>query len=663
MWHKISIRWQLIALMSLALVLVMLSILLTDYFSDIKQRKALALEQAATLSHALEQDLVRAILDPKADTYSDISFRVSGFESVMMLSVFNDSEREVFRYVREAFDPKSHQISFSDLEQPVFSDRFLHTRQPLVVDGYQFGHMLFLIDLQQYRTGLREQLISKATIFATELVIALLLAWWISKNYTRPFSTLAKAMKSADVTQLAFPRAETNAENEIGTLYQGYNQLTGEIIKTTEHLKYLGEHDSLTGLMNRYAIEQQIELALQEGVFEQSVLMLFDIDQFKLVNDGAGHAAGDELLKQLGHLLTEKLPESAKIARVGGDDFLILLPGSDTLIAKSLAEILIKTIDDFRYTRNDHIFNITACIGLVSFKPCEYTLQALSIAVDTAFYAAKTKGYGKINVYHPDDEKVQQYSRDVQTVAVLKDALEDGQARFELWAQAIVPFQKTTDNISYEILLRLKNADGEMVYPDLFLPAANRYQLMVAVDSYVLWKYLELASQHPEHVAKLDFVNINMSGATLNNPDFQEKIRLAIETFDFPWDKLVLEVTETSAVGNLALASDFIQYCRNLGIRVALDDFGTGMASFEYLKHLPLDVVKIDGSFVRDMLDDPVDLAMVSYVNEISKLRNQETIAEFVELQEHAEQLTKIGIDYGQGYHLEKPKPLSEWLS
>lgn len=661
MWNKISIRWQLIALMSVALILIQAALFAVDFLSDSHQRKLLAVEEATTLSHALQHDLVKAVIDPRADTYSDISFRVSGFESVMMLAVINAQGNQTLNYIRNGFSPPA-ELAIASMEKTIFSDRFLHIKQPLVVDNYQFGEMFFLIDMEKYNTGLKEQLKNRLIVFLAGLVIALLIAWYISRNYTKPFSRLAEAMHNADLASLNFPRVQTNLKNEIGLLYDGYNELTDEVTEKTRHLKYLGEHDTLTGLHNRYAIEQKIAASLSEGCQFPSTLLMVDIDEFKIVNDTAGHSAGDDLLKQIGLLLSQGLDKSADLARIGGDDFLILLPGQDENQALKQAEKLAASLNGFRFSWQEHLFNITCTIGGISYKPCEFTPQSVSIALDTAFYAAKANGHGQIHFYRPDDEKVQQYRSDVKTVSIIRDALAKGDARFELWAQAIVPFQKQTDQVSYEILLRLKDADGNMVYPDVFLPTANRYQLMVAVDSYVLWQYLETVSQHHEHIQKLAFVNINLGGSTLNNPDFQEKLRLAIETFDFPWEKLVLEVTETSAVGNLALASDFIQYCRKLGMRVALDDFGTGMASFEYLKHLPLDVVKIDGSFVRDMLDDPVDRAMVSYVNDISKLRNQETIAEFVELAEHQKQLTEIGIDYGQGYHLEKPKPLQAWL-
>jgi len=662
MWNKISIRRQLILLITLALIIVELGTLMLNYSTDVDIRKNLAVEQAETLSHALQHDLVRAVIDAKADTYSDISFRISGFDLVSMLSVFDKDNNETFNYVAENFTVPDN-LKFSKIEEPIFFEKYLLLNQSLVVEDYHFGEIYFLIDLEGYQTGLKEQLRSRLITFPIKLALGLLFALWIGRKYTRPFTDLAEAMNKASVEKAIFPAVKTSAQNEVGVLYSGYNRLTSEISRTTQHLKFLSDHDSLTGLYNRHAIDKMISACLKDEKVSSNVLFLMDIDQFKLINDTAGHDAGDELLIQLGRVLSESAVKKSKVARVGGDDYMILIAGKTEEEGMVCAESLLKVISDYRFTYNGEVYGVSMGLGLVVFKAGEYTLKSLGIAVDTAFYAAKSKGNNKLSVYRADDEKIQQYSVDVQTVAMIKDALKKGKSSFELYSQAIVPLQKESSLLSYEILLRMKDEKGQLVFPDLFLPVANRYQLMVDIDIYVLWTYLETATQYPKHIAQLDFVNVNLGGATLNNPDFQNKVREAIEYFDFPWDKLVLEVTETSAVGNLAKASGFIQYCRDLGIRVALDDFGTGMASFEYLKHLPLDVVKIDGSFVRDMLDDPVDHAMVRYVNDISKLRGQETIAEFVELKEHVEELKKIGIDYGQGYFLEKPKPLNSWIS
>jgi EAL domain-containing protein (putative c-di-GMP-specific phosphodiesterase class I) len=206
------------------------------------------------------------------------------------------------------------------------------------------------------------------------------------------------------------------------------------------------------------------------------------------------------------------------------------------------------------------------------------------------------------------------------------------------------------------------DSEGRFVAPDNFLPTAERYQLMVDIDRYVLSTYLSTVTQYPDHVDRLHIAHVNLAGGSLNHLDFQQTLKQMIVEVNFPWSKLALEVTETSAVGDLSQAIDFIKYCQRVGIEFALDDFGTGMSSFEYLKHLPFDVVKIDGSFIKDMHKDPIDLAVIRYIHEICQLRQQETVAEYVETAEDVAALRQIGITYAQGYYLGKPKPLREWL-
>jgi len=204
--------------------------------------------------------------------------------------------------------------------------------------------------------------------------------------------------------------------------------------------------------------------------------------------------------------------------------------------------------------------------------------------------------------------------------------------------------------------------ENNFIPPDSFLPTAERYQLMADIDAYVLWTYLETVTKDKAHIEKLHSAHINLAGSSLNNPDFQAKVKEAIAHFDFPWEKLELEVTESSAIGSFNMANEFITYLKGNKIGLALDDFGTGMASFEYLKSLPFDVVKVDGSFVKDMHTDPTDKAVIKYIQEIAELKGQETVAEYVETEDDVNELRNIGITYGQGYFLGKPRALSSWL-
>lgn len=663
MWQRLSVRWQLLTVLAAVITIIAIISLGFAYWFDIKERKSLALEQTDTLGRSLQHDLVLALVNPQADIYADIAFRLSGFDSLAALAVLNAQGEEVFRHVRVDTAPPSDMLSKS-AGQPFFSEQYLYLRQPLVVDGYRYGDVVHLVDLSTYRTRLREHLLTLLTIFPFELALGLLLAWWVSANYSRPFQELAMAMEATSVKDNRFPNVHTHAKNEIGVVYQGYNNMIAQISKTTSELKYQGEHDSLTGLYNRFAIERALANCLQESDSNTThVLVSIDIDKFKLVNDAAGHVAGDELLRQVARIISDGVQSDTMIARVGGDDFFVLFKNTTEADAVNQCKAIMSGLSDFRFAWNKDVYGVSASVGVASFRPYEFTIEALLTAVDVAFYAAKSTGHNQIHIYCPDDDRTKQYTADLQASSTIREALDGGPSHFELFAQAIVPLRQTTTQVSYEILLRLRNGKGELIAPYAFLPTADRYQLMTDIDIHVLMTYLNTVVNRPQHLEHLAFVNINLAGATLNNSRFQDVLRAAVRDIPFPWKKLVLEVTETSAVGNLAKATDFIRYCRGLGMRVALDDFGTGMASFEYLKHLPLDVVKIDGCFIRDMLTNPIDHAMVSYADKISKLRGQHTIAEFVESQEHLIALNEIGIDFAQGYHLGKPRPLTEWLA
>ena len=662
MWQRLSIRTQLTLMMLVLLTFVGAGTLgLVNWF-DIKERQSIATEQAHTLGRSLNNDLLSALINNNADTLSDINFRLAGFTSVDALQLFNKSHEAIFAYGDNDFISGT---LYKDLagDKPYFdSSGRLFIKMPVSADDYVYGAAIIVINPQQYNTRIKENYITLLWIFPVVLFIGILIAWRISLRYSKPFETLASAMQENDIEKGHFKNVETNSKNEVGMLFSGYNKMIAAIIKTTDVLRYQSHHDNLTGLYNRFAIEKELELILQNESISSNVLLSLDLDQFKAVNDSVGHVAGDELLQVIGHSIKQCVPKGASIARIGGDDFFVLLKKTSQQQGIEIAEKLLSELRDFRFVWQKETLSISASIGLVAFKPFQYTLTRLIKLVDIAFYNAKAKGQNKLHIYNEDDKNEEQITSELQIAGFIKEALNDGPARFELYAQDIVPLQRESDKVGYEVLIRMFDGEGNFLAPDSFLPIADRYQLMVDIDKYVLTTYLESIVKNPHHLDELEFVHINLAGGTLNKPEFQQCVKEAIQQYDFPWEKLELEITETSSVGNLIHAEEFIIFCKEKGIGFALDDFGTGMSSFEYLKNLPFDVVKIDGSFVRDMLSDPVDHAMIRYTHEISKLRNQETVAEYVETKEDVEELRKIGITYGQGYYLGKPRPLSQWL-
>lgn len=662
MWKRLSIRTQLTVLMVILLTIVELGTLSLVSWFDSKERQKIAIEQANTLERSLNNDLLKALISTNADILSDISFRIQGFKSVDALQLYNKKNHPIFSFGEQNLF-KSDSLKSLVVGNPIIdSVGRLFVKTQVSADDFIYGEAIIVINSEQYNTRVKENFKTLLWIFPIELIIGFIIAWRISLYYTRPFEILADAIQKNDIDNGHFNKVKTIAKNEIGHLFDGYNNMISKIIKTTNVLKIQSHHDNLTGLLNRFAIEKELKKSLQDENNTTHVLLSLDLDQFKNINDSVGHVAGDELLQLIAHHCINNLPLSSNVARVGGDDFFILLKDTDKQEGIAIAKQLLQDMNDFRFVWQGETLSTSATIGLVEFKPYEYTLTDLIKSADIAFYIAKSKGQNKLHVFESDEQNDSTIKTEVHIASYIKEALKDGPSRFELYAQDIVPLQMETDKVSYEILIRMFDSNGEFLAPDSFLPTAERYQLMVDIDIYVLTTYLDTIINEPEHINNLHSVHINLAGGTLNNPDFQDCIKRIIKEYDFPWERLELEVTETSSIGNLVQAQEFIQFCKSHGIGFALDDFGTGMSSFEYLKNLPFDIVKIDGSFVRDMLTDPVDHAMIRYTSEISKLRNQETVAEYVETKEDVEELRKIGITYGQGYYLGKPRPLSEWI-
>lgn len=662
-WRKLGIQTQLMIWIAAVVFTVASSSLGVAFWLDAKQRQALAIELSETINKSLRHDLLKGILSSDAGVYSDLNFRLSDFNQIDGLLLLNDQNAPVFTYSRSG---ETHDtLVAKSTANPQFSGVDLFVKQPLVEDGYQFGSVVYIINTQSFSTQFEQHLVVLMLAFPIEILIALLLTWWISRSYNEPFTRLAKAMQRSNVAQNQFEQVRTDAENEIGKLFSGYNDMIGKIESTTEQMRYQSEHDDLTGLYNRYYIDKALQAALQDDSAQSHVLLVIDLDQFKLINDSVGHHAGDEVLKMIARGCQTELPENAVMARVGGDDFYVLFPHTDLASGQQFAQQRLERLSDFRFIWEGQALSVSASMGMVAFKPYEYTLEDLIKVADSAFYAAKNAGRNKLHVYRSDDATSQQFNREIKVAAHIKEALSEASngARFELFAQPIVPLQTPSEQLSYEILIRMWSAEGDFIPPNDFLPTAERYQLMADIDIYVLKTFLQQATNHPEHLQKLHVAHINLAGSSLNHSGFQTELKQLIERFDFPWEKLELEVTETSAVGNFNQAGEFIDYCKQLGIGLALDDFGTGMSSFEYLKSLPFDVVKIDGSFVKDMHTDPSDKAVIRYIQEISALRNQQTVAEYVETQADVDALTEIGITYGQGYFLGKPQPFQQLLA
>lgn len=424
-------------------------------------------------------------------------------------------------------------------------------------------------------------------------------------------------------------------------------------------LTFQANHDKLTGLVNRSAFERRIETLLRDYAGGEHILCYMDLDQFKVVNDTCGHAAGDELLRQLGQLLKGRVRGSDVLARLGGDEFGILFVDCPLKQAVVIAEAIRHAVDEFRFSWEGKSFAVGASIGLVAIDEHAKTLGPLLSAADSACYAAKDGGRNRVHVYQADDRQLMERRGEMQWTQRLRHALDGDLLR--LFVQPIVPAAGNDGLQRYEVLVRMQGEDGSIIPPGAFMPAAERYDLAPAVDRWVVGNFLAWVGdlrRRPDAV--LGHYSINLSATSLGEESFLDFVLSAIERHRIPADCLCFEITETAAIANLSRAMTFMERLKAVGCSFALDDFGSGLSSFGYLKTLPVDYLKIDGSFVRDIEHDAIARAMVASINNIGHEMGLQTVAEFVESAAILECLQNIGVDYVQGYHLGRPGPLAE---
>lgn len=461
-------------------------------------------------------------------------------------------------------------------------------------------------------------------------------------------------------SQIIFPIMD--ADGVINNYVSLHDDITEARI-VSDQLSFQATHDLLTGLINRHEFEQRLQRALinaQEKDAEH-VMCFLDLDQFKVINDTSGHVAGDELLRQLGSLLSESIRQRDTIARLGGDEFGILMEHCPLHKALHVAEDIRSTIEGFRFEWEGKTHSIGVSIGIAPISMSSQDITEIMKQADSACYAAKDAGRNRIHVYRDDDSALAQRRGEIRWVPEIHAALMED--RFMLYAQPIVAVASSKQiNNRYEILIRMKNTDGELINPGAFLPAAERYNLSTRIDLWVIEHVFQWLANNPGHAENIDSLSVNLSGTSLGDKPLLKYIIEQFEASKLAPAKITFEVTETATISNLAQATFFISELREFGCHFALDDFGSGLSSFAYLKNLPIDALKIDGMFVRDMVQDKTDYAMVKMINELGHIMGMQTIAEFVEDDLIFQKLKDIGVDYAQGYHLGKPQPLEMWM-
>ncbi len=426
--------------------------------------------------------------------------------------------------------------------------------------------------------------------------------------------------------------------------------------KLSHQLVYQASHDALTGLINRSEFEARLKDAVLSSreKNEHHVLCYMDMDQFAVVNDTCGHSAGDELLKQIAALLHKKVRKFDTLARLGGDEFAMLFLNCPLTKATEIVEVLRKAIHDYRYVCENHSFELTASIGMVEITQDSGGLTELLSAADTACFVAKDLGRNRYHLYQLNDAELTKRRSVMQWMSRLREALDED--RFQLFAQKIIPLNSSSEPAHLEVLLRLRDEGGRIIPPLAFMPAAEHYDLMPQIDRWVIDNAFKAMQSE---INQTVFWSINLSGQSISDDGLVGYILERQLQYQIAPSRICFEITETAAMAKLSAATKVMNRLRENGYRFALDDFGSGLSSFTYLRHLPVDFLKIDGSFVKDIVQDEISREMVKSINDIGHKMHLKTIAEFVEDEQIKQMLEAIGVDYAQGYHIHRPEPLS----
>ncbi len=440
-------------------------------------------------------------------------------------------------------------------------------------------------------------------------------------------------------------------------------ELSNSLSVLTNTLSYQASHDSLTQLYNRREFERKLENCIaQQGNNESSdndILCYLDLDQFKIVNDSCGHIAGDELLRLIANTINEEVRRSDFIARVGGDEFCILLYKCNMDSALEVSNKIRDKIENIRYLWDEKIFRISASIGLTEIDDHQNSAHEVLNAADTACTVAKDLGRNRVHAFNTSDSQLAKKRTEMSCINQIHLALEED--RFVLYRQDIVSLASQDNKIDhYEVLIRMLSKDGQLISPYAFLPTAERYHLATQLDKWVVSNVFKYLTSGQVELSNLEVCNINLSGQSFSNQNMADYIIDQLIETTMPAHKICFEITETAAVTDIKNAKKFILRLKEQGCLFALDDFGSGLSSFQYLKDLPVDFVKIDGAFVKNMDKDQIDMATVKSINDIAKTSGKQTVAEFVENKDIVSKLEEIGVDYAQGYHFNAPTPLIE---
>ena len=507
------------------------------------------------------------------------------------------------------------------------------------------------LDFSNYREQLIQNISVGGLAILALFVLTAIIGRILIKNALSPLTELKKPLaRLADGDIDVY--VDSQGDEEIQAIANALNTTISALKNRDKKLRKLANFDTLTGLLNKHNFHIQLKQEFDriEKENDSSALLFIDLDQFKYINDTLGHAAGDRLLAQIADLLNNRMREQDVIARFGGDEFTVIAKSVSEQDAESIAHSLVKSMQDFVFIENDQSFNVYCSIGVVMMSSKDFSVEEIFSQADMACFQAKSKGRNRYHLFDAEEREEIRKAADIGWSKRLTEALQYDS--FRLHFQPIVSLKEDKTEY-YEVLVRLKE-DEDIMYPNAFLPVAERLGTAVDIDYWVIrnaFKKLSVFNSEGRQVR----LSINLSGRVFEAPDLIDKVKIFADKYQVKTTEVIFEITEQTAVRQIDRAKQRIEELNELGFQFALDDFGVGFSSFNYLKHLPVDYLKIDGDFIKNIANDPVDQAMVKSMIQIAKTLNKQIVAEYVQDEKTLELLESFGADYVQGFYLGMP--------
>ncbi len=618
-----------------------------------------------------------------ADEFSSIEKHIKNFSEISYVKFYRANGLDVVAQYRADTVTKADIPDFDLSDFKSFSDRQLKDELPIArevddskswfrvsapvsvvaappaegVGSTVVGYIDMGLDFSDYKAHLAASIL-RGSIFISIIFLAVaIIGRQLTKNALRPLLDLQEPLDK-------LARGETDVwvskegDEEIVAISNALNTTINAIKGRDAELRRLADYDALTGLINKRSFNLLLEKERQRVIDERDVSALFfiDLDQFKYVNDTLGHASGDRLLIQIAELLKKRMRVDDVVCRLGGDEFAVLAKSVDKSGALEIAASIVKSMYDFLFIEQGKTFSIYCSVGVALLDSNNYTAEEVFSHADMACYSAKSQGRNRFNMFEPkalDKDKM-----DIGWSHRIAEAL--AKDKFVLYYQPIVGVSKSHVS-SYEVLLRMQGEQGELVPPNHFIPIAERFGLATEIDYWVIknsMKALEMLNR----AGQSSRFYVNLSGQLLVDPEFVERVLAILETVEVEANQIVFELTERAAVGNIHTASKKMSLLKQHGFEFAVDDFGSGFSSFSYLKHMPVEYVKIEGEFVERIIDDEVDRALVKSMVDIAKACGKRVVAEYVSDQKTLDLLKSYGIDYAQGFFIARPSAKPELI-